>query len=894
MEIKEKEVKGLAEQVSKLEVQLHKSKDKNAAYAGELESLRRHVETIEESKRIEFFKHFEERQALQEEMRRSNNSIERMKDEVYEEKKMLERAIEDLFGQPTQVEEQTKTKATAVPKKKEKEKENGGGGSASGSGSGGGTGDSAHDEGQNMSPVSRHNSSNSNSKNINNGHKSPTKTSSSGGLSGLRAHKGNDMLLAALNRAKEAQRLAEAERNRVQAQATQHFVREKPTVGRRPMRPASTQTEMHDVHSTSDNSEPFFDISGGWVLPVSGSLVARQRWREAFAFAKCKYCRGVPRQISKTALSLRQAQYGEVDYLKKVSRVKAFITTTSVSRNQIVSTYDDSEYDCSAFDRGSVQGLKKPVWQIGSQWRDFMVHLPKSISLKAPFFPPQVVVSRLLNLWNMRLSVWTAFRRREFDAQLGLKDQEKVHGQSQHKAGGLHCDEADKGRHFKRRYVTSWTEYGDCANIMEFVVDSYLLCSSSRLDAEKQLYMLLTSIRDAYKSNPCLNMFARLLHLVKGPDKNQLSVDGPSMMELEKEFYVQDFFDLIRQSIPLETGLTREHGAAGAVAQKNKLGHKEVVADLEPVKEIHNSALASKGDKLAHNDYKPKFTTSETQLPHEAFDVYSYLRRCLCAPYTGVYRAAIEQAKQEHKEYKRNEESVRDGSVSLGNGQCYRELAAMCQPGGAGLGLGSPGRGHGQSHSAPHTARSGTTAVPHTNLKWKPVEVPGHILVDRHGAWWVPLDRAIRVIQGVFGGYMNEDGLQNIYRDIEANYVSMLSLVNYSLSSPECERVFIRTTMRKFTRTRSLNGEDLDWDDKEMAEREKVKALARNSQTGTKATGNAMLKDAIDNISKSSRPLVCDLDLLLAVIIEKIMIRYHYVQVRLYLCLFCSLSSSFP
>ena len=103
MEIKEKEVKGLAEQVSKLEVQLHKSKDKNAAYAGELESLRRHVETIEESKRIEFFKHFEERQALQEEMRRSNNSIERMKDEVYEEKKMLERAIEDLFGQPTQV-----------------------------------------------------------------------------------------------------------------------------------------------------------------------------------------------------------------------------------------------------------------------------------------------------------------------------------------------------------------------------------------------------------------------------------------------------------------------------------------------------------------------------------------------------------------------------------------------------------------------------------------------------------------------------------------------------------------------------------------------------------------------------------------------------------------------
>jgi len=66
---------------------------------------------------------------------------------------------------------------------------------------------------------------------------------------------------------------------------------------KRPSKDSATQTVLVSEHSPDDNSDAFFDISEGWVLPVSTSVIARLRWRRAMNFAKCHFCRGVSEYV---------------------------------------------------------------------------------------------------------------------------------------------------------------------------------------------------------------------------------------------------------------------------------------------------------------------------------------------------------------------------------------------------------------------------------------------------------------------------------------------------------------------------------------------------------------------------------------------------------------------
>lgn len=67
----------------------------------------------------------------------------------------------------------------------------------------------------------------------------------------------------------------------------------------------STQTEVDD--------QGIWDKQGGWIMPISGTVIARNRWRQATKFAACPSCRGTGKFVMSVAALLRRLQRGEVD-----------------------------------------------------------------------------------------------------------------------------------------------------------------------------------------------------------------------------------------------------------------------------------------------------------------------------------------------------------------------------------------------------------------------------------------------------------------------------------------------------------------------------------------------------------------------------------------------------
>ena len=168
--------------------------------------------------------------------------------------------------------------------------------------------------------------------------------------------------------------------------------------------------------------------------------------------------------------------------------------------------------------------------------------------------------------------------------------------------------------------------------------------------------------------------------------------------------------------------------------------------------------------------------------------------------------------------------------------------------------------------------------------RWSMNHIPDHLLVDPEYRFYLPLDRGIRIAQGLFTCFMNEDGLQNIYREIESNNTFMLNANTHAIASSEFERVFIRTTMRKFTRQSvyTHRGGDVDWDSREQKERSSLRSKITNNPVY--ATANSVqvaLLEAEDSILRSSRPLLLNMDDFIALILEKFMIRYHYCEYKL-------------
>lgn len=133
---------------------------------------------------------------------------------------------------------------------------------------------------------------------------------------------------------------------------------------KRPNKDNSTQTEVED--------DGFWDRQDGWILPISRSVVARSRWRQAINFALCPSCRGVGKYIAKVAAELKKARLGVADM--------AGIEAGTVMQNNSV--------------------IRK--WVVPDELVLFLSNLPRSVQAINPYTLPWTV-KRTHLLLNLKL-----------------------------------------------------------------------------------------------------------------------------------------------------------------------------------------------------------------------------------------------------------------------------------------------------------------------------------------------------------------------------------------------------------------------------------------------------------------------------------------------------------
>lgn len=63
-----------------------------------------------------------------------------------------------------------------------------------------------------------------------------------------------------------------------------------------------------------------WDKKDGWILPISGTAIARNRWRRSLRFAACPSCKGINKFVGQVAMQLKRLQRGEIDAEEDVKR----------------------------------------------------------------------------------------------------------------------------------------------------------------------------------------------------------------------------------------------------------------------------------------------------------------------------------------------------------------------------------------------------------------------------------------------------------------------------------------------------------------------------------------------------------------------------------------------
>lgn len=148
---------------------------------------------------------------------------------------------------------------------------------------------------------------------------------------------------------------------------------------------------------------------------------------------------------------------------------------------------------------------------------------------------------------------------------------------------------------------------------------------------------------------------------------------------------------------------------------------------------------------------------------------------------------------------------------------------------------------------------------------WPINDIPEHFIVRPNTCEvYAPIDRLLRVVRAVLY-FLSDDGLSKVYRDIEGAVMmmDMTTSDSGSLVLPEGERVFVRTTTRKFTRcAQSADGADVSWDERELRERQQL--------------GDSLTDDAL---ARLNTPLLGNIDLVLEVIVENILSRKSLADV---------------
>ena len=99
------------------------------------------------------------------------------------------------------------------------------------------------------------------------------------------------------------------------------------------------------------NDDGFWDVRKGWTLPVSGCIIARNRWREAFKFSTCKSCRGVGGYVAKAVLLYKElinknsVLYDKIDEKKDECNKDDSISHRNSSSQFIIKNNNNSNND---------------------------------------------------------------------------------------------------------------------------------------------------------------------------------------------------------------------------------------------------------------------------------------------------------------------------------------------------------------------------------------------------------------------------------------------------------------------------------------------------------------------------------------------------------------------
>lgn len=121
------------------------------------------------------------------------------------------------------------------------------------------------------------------------------------------------------------------------------------------------------------------------------------------------------------------------------------------------------------------------------------------------------------------------------------------------------------------------------------------------------------------------------------------------------------------------------------------------------------------GPLIVNTKQEIKIKVTDRSLPNEMMTVYLFARNCLLFPYTGIFETAI-------KNIKKSSETLKNGENKI-------------------------------------TKQSSNAADNNPNEDALPIEIPDHVIInDKNYSCYIPIDRAIRVLQPIFA-FLAEEGI---------------------------------------------------------------------------------------------------------------------------------------
>jgi hypothetical protein len=403
---------------------------------------------------------------------------------------------------------------------------------------------------------------------------------------------------------------------------------------KRPKKENSCQTEIDD--------DGFWDVRKGWTLPVTGTAVARNRWRDAFKFSTCPSCKGIGGYVAQAVAlhnELIEVQNGTGDLKKRERKVMVLKASDRVDNTL---TSHESKEKHKRMEMNQNAALKtekhKAIWKIPTLFMSFMSNLPATLFGITPYG----------RAWSIRKTfelLNSKFLADSIDAKVGSPIQDTI----------------------------------------EFIIDSYLMTSSSRSVAEIDVYKLVMGLKNHYFKHPMVHTFTRILALVDGTLEDH-SQDTDIMNSKNEKIEIKD-----------DSKLTKN--------EKLEISMKE--------KKIDNPFLNLK-----------KMILSDCAISSSICTVYLYARNCLLKEYKGIYETHIAHLLETSKIQK-------DAKDVL-----YLDID---------IDLTNPKNSFTPVKKKSNKYRMKTEVDP--NDTSKSIVIPIHIVIDNNLYFYIPMDRAVTVMK---------------------------------------------------------------------------------------------------------------------------------------------------